>query len=588
MAQWLKVLNFPQHGADPESRKKVKVLFYHAGGQNNWLYPTALHFKTYVETVDPALGQHLDWLIPLQQEISDEELIAKIWQSKVDVLCTSHYLWNHDFFCQQLSRVRPHLPAELIIIGGGPSIDVNKNSEFFNQHPYFDYAVYAAGEQAFVDILQCLIFGKPLLAVTTSNCAWKDPVTAKTHIAGYKFVPMLGVSPFVHNQEMFADMVSLAKQQHQVIWLPYMLTRGCPYSCTFCDWNSGLGNKVSRRKNTYVEDIDLFHKLGLTHIFLSDANVGQYQEDVAMIEYFAEKNIKHDANFYLGGSYSKLHKQNNLKIFHVMAKSGLTGKTFNFSIQDVDETVLQNIDRPDVGWQTHRVMAQELISAYPHMMVKAQLIYALPGQTVASWRNTLRMITKEFIIPVVFLNHPLPTSPAMLDPEYQKKFNFEYVDSQRLLGVWQPDVKESQMKWYLSCIPKSSSSFDQKDIVIMNLLNAIYTAGAYINIYLIKHSMPPIDIEIMVDSFLQSKNYENLFDNLLYNWTRQNKFIFTQKFSGQHSYIFDDGLAADMLGDKSFLQFVVNISPAETKKTLAQSVLNGCFQKYYLEIQELD
>jgi putative methyltransferase len=149
------------------------------------------------------------------------------------------------------------------IVAGGPSIDVNNNKDFFEQYPYIDYAVYGAGEQAFADIVDHLLNQKPMIAFNTSNCAWKNHKTKKTVVADYKFVKMIETSPFVHNKELFSAMVDDAKKKNISVWLPYTLTRGCPYSCTFCDWNSGLGNKVSRRKNTYQQEIDLFQQLGV-------------------------------------------------------------------------------------------------------------------------------------------------------------------------------------------------------------------------------------------------------------------------------------------------------------------------------------
>ena len=384
-------------------KNKLKILFYHAGGHTAWLYPAALQLKTYIDLFYQDVADQLEWLIPIQQEVSDEELIQHIEQTETDILCTSHYLWNHTFLTSQLSRVRNKLKNTIKVIAGGPSIDVNNNKDFFNQHSCVDYAVYGAGEQAFADIIDHLVTEKPMIAFNTSNCAWKNHNTGKTVVADYKFVKMIETSPFVHNAELFGHMVADAKKKNVPVWLPYTLTRGCPYSCTFCDWNSGLGNKVSRRKNTYREEIDLFQRLGVKNIYLSDANVGQYDEDIDMMDYFAQKNLKENAGFHVSGNFSKLKKENNLKIFNIMAQGRLVTKTLNFSVQDTNKQVLDNIDRPDVGWDVHVAMANELQEKYPHLIVKAQLIYGLPGQTPTTWRHTLEQITQQNILPIVFL-----------------------------------------------------------------------------------------------------------------------------------------------------------------------------------------
>jgi hypothetical protein len=570
--------HFWQHDAVEQDivvapKNKLKILFYHAGGHTAWLYPAALQLKTYIDLFYQDVAGQLEWLVPIQQEVTDNELIQHIERTDADILCTSHYLWNHAFLTAQLSRVRPKLKHTIKVIAGGPSIDVNNNHNFFEQYPYIDYAVYSAGEQAFADIVDHLVNNKPMIAFNTSNCGWKNHNTGRTIVSDYKFVKMIETSPFVHNKDLFSAMVSDAKKKNVPVWLPYTLTRGCPYSCTFCDWNSGLGNKVSRRKNTYQQEIDLFQQLGVTNIYLSDANVGQYTEDIDMIDYFAKKNLKENAGFHVGGNFSKLKKENNLKIFNIMAQGRLVNKTLNFSVQDINQQVLDNIDRPDVGWDVHVSMANELREKYPHLIVKAQLIYGLPGQTPATWRHTLEQVTQQNILPVIFLNEPLPASPAIYDPEYQGKFQYEYVHSNRILGGI-----------YSSKIPKKSSSFDQQDLVHMNLLSAIYLALSAINFALREHNSQPLNITQVVDEFLTNVHYKTLYNNLYHNWTVENNFYYTVDFSGNPTQIPDLILGLKLAEDVAFLKYLSTFLLVDDRREFLKMAIKSEFQKMIYEI----
>jgi len=560
-------------------KNKLKILFYHAGGtfagHTAWLYPAVLQLKTYIDLFCQNVADQLEWSVPIQQEMSDDELIRHIEQTDVNVLCTSHYLWNHAFLTAQLSRIKNKLKHNVKVVAGGPSIDVNNNGNFFEQHPYIDYAVYGAGEQAFADIVNHLVTDRPLIAFNTSNCAWKNHNTGKSIVADYKFVKMIETSPFVHNKELFSAMVDDAKKKKISVWLPYTLTRGCPYSCTFCDWNSGLGNKVSRRKNTYQQEINLFQQLGTTNIYLSDANVGQYDEDVEMIEYFGQKNLQENAGFHVGGNFSKLKKDNNLKIFHIMSRTGLANKTLNFSIQDTNHEVLKNINRPDVGWDVHLSMANELQKTYPNQIIKGQLIYGLPGQTVATWRQTLEQVTKANILPVIFLNEPLPASPAIYDPEYQNKFKFEYSQSNRILVD----------KIYSSLIPKKSSSFDQSDLVHMNLLNAVYFALAVINLALTEYNLERLNTSKIVDDYVTTPNYQNLYNNLYHNWTVDNNFYYTIDYSGNKCLI----ELQLLVHDREFLKYVISVLPTNRKSEISKLVFANRFSEFLAEIaQDID
>jgi tRNA A37 methylthiotransferase MiaB len=507
---------------------KLKILFYHANPVDwpkAWLYPLVLQLKMQIELFCPEIKDQLEWLIPIQQEISDEELIKQIEQTDVNILCTSHYIWNHDHLCEQLSRIKSKLKDGFKIIAGGPSIDVNINKEFFTHHHYIDYAVYGPGEVAFADIVTHLVTKKPLVAFNTSNCAWQNHKTGKTVIADYKVVKMIETSPYIHNKDMFTVMATQLKEQAKLdkkeVWMPYTVTRGCPYSCTFCDWNGGLGTKVSRRKNTYQQEIDLFEELDLTNMYLSDANVGLYNEDVDMVEYFAEKNIKGNNKFIIQGNYSKLNKNNNLKIFHALARGRLITRTLNFSLQDTNQQVLKNIDRPDIGWDEHVKIARELKTTHPHLIIKAQIIYGLPGQTPETWKQTLLQLIEENILPIIFLNEPLASSPALYDTNYQDKFQFEYIESNRL---------DWGYRTYLSVIPKKCISFSQVDLVEMQVTSVLMHALSVINLRL---NLTREELELIADSLLTSENYRRLCDNLYHNWTVDNNFYYTISFAGE-------------------------------------------------------
>jgi radical SAM superfamily enzyme YgiQ (UPF0313 family) len=562
--------------------QRFRILLYHAGGTKAWLYPAVLHLKTYIDITYPEVADRLEWLLPIQQTLTDAELLEYVKQHQPDALCTSHYIWNHEYLVKQLSAVRAQLPGHVKVIAGGPSINVNLDPDFFNKHPYIDYAVYGAGEHAFADIVKSLVDQTPMVAFNTSNCGWINHNTGQPIVADYKFVKMISTSPFTHNRELFAAMTQALLERTGTLYLPYTLTRGCPYSCTFCDWNSGLGNKISRRKNTYQEEIDLFHELGIKQIYLSDANVGQYEEDVDMIEYFAQKNLQHSAGFKISGNYSKLRKDINLKIFNIMATSGLVQKTLNFSIQDTNEEILKNIDRPDVGWDVHAAMADELISKHPQLIVKAQLIYGLPGQTPTTWRETLRQITQKNILPIVFLNEPLPASPAMYDPEYQRRFHFEYVKSTRIeLGV----------DFYVSEIPKKCISFDQQDLVEMTLLSGVYNALSVIKFIVLRQTGMYIDIEPIVDKLLTTSYYQTLCDNLYINWTTEQKFYFTKDFTGNPAVITCDPMpfGGYLASNNNFIAYVAKLLPQDASKTLMQLALQSNFKDLAYELcNEID
>ena len=525
----------------------LKVLFYHANDtiRNDadkiiFLGVAALYLKTWIDQNRPNIGEQIQWSVPIQKKLSDEELVLLLNREKPDLFCSSHYIWNDSFICSQLNRIKNLVPEDICFVAGGPSINVNIDLDFFNKNPFADYAIYGAGEVAFADIAESVLSRKKLIAFNTSNVAWHNKQQQKTVVADFKYVPQLSISPYTSNIDLFTKMVQSESNRGVSVVIPYDLTRGCPYSCTFCDWNSGLTNKTTRRKNSYKEEIDLFQKLEIKNIYLADANVGQYQEDIDMIEYMGNKNIFENAGFKIDGNFSKLRKENNLKIYHLLAKANLITDYagFTISVQDINKTILENIDRPDVGWDVHLSMIKELKQAYPHISSKIQLIQGLPGQTVNSWRKTLSEISKHDLQLQIFISELLPASPAARDKSYQEKFKFVYSSSERFNGE----------HYFNATFPASCVSFNQKDFVKMTILSHIYSALTQFR----TQSIAVFNLEKVVDDFLKSPMYKAVEENLYSNWINYNKFYYTIGLDGNKldgkgcltaCYIFNTGTA---------------------------------------------
>jgi len=503
-----------------------KILFYCAqeieyASNRIFLSVAPLYLKTYVDNELPDIAKQLEWIAPQQQKMSDDDFVSLCNQVQPDLICTSHYIWNHNFVIDQLTRVHDRLP-KTVIVCGGPSIDVNIDSEFFKKYPFFDYAIYGAGEVAFGDLVTSLVNKTKLIAFNTSNIAWYNK--QKSTIADFKYVPQSKISPYLHCADMLKSMVKTVQDLGVKAAVPYELTRGCPYSCTFCDWNSGLSNKVTRRKNSYKDEIDLFYKCNIQTIFLSDANVGQYDEDLDMIKYFAKVNIEKNAGFVLLGNFSKLKKENNLKIYHAMAQGKLIERNFNISVQDIHDDILKNVDRPDVGWAEHEKMIDELVNTYPQYVAMTQLIVGLPGQTPVTWRETLRKVTAKKTFPQIFLNELLPASPAARNQEYQQKFNFKYSTSERfsvLTGV--------NGTYFRGKFPQSCFSFTEQDMVKMIMLTIVYLSLAALRSITVFENRP-VNFEPIVDKFLASETYALLENNLYTNWLEKDKFYFSLDF----------------------------------------------------------
>jgi putative methyltransferase len=514
----------------------IKVLFYHKvavfaasfdfdyfrdGIQTVYPSLASVYLKTHLELNNPDLANKVEWLLPIQFEKNNQELIDIINKEKPDLFCTGHYIWNHDSIMEQLEAIKPHIPSQTKIVVGGPHIDVAQNPDFFTKYPFVDYAIYASGENAFADLVNSIVNDKKLIAFNVSNLAWFDKEKNKQIVAEWKYVPQNKTSPYLYNRDYFSRIIKDIFQQGYEVSMPYELTRGCPYACTFCDWNSGFTNKTTRRKGSYQDEIDLFQELGIKNILLSDANVGQYEEDIDLVKYILEKNTKENAGFKVDGNFAKLKKDNVLKMFHIIARINTnnftesTGLGFMLAVQDINKEVLKNIDRPDVGWDDHLKMAYELRESYPQIQTKVQVIQGLPGQTKESWRATLAEIARHNIVLQPFLHSLLPSSPAYMNPEYAAKWKPTYSDSIR----YSADHKYFRGTFMSSCV-----SFSESDMVEMSVITQFYVT---LTTFKFLYQYLNFDFEKIVTAFTKTKYYHGLRENLYTNWKEKDSYYYT-------------------------------------------------------------
>ncbi len=86
----------------------------------------------------------------------------------------------------------------------------------------------------------------------------------------------------------------LIKENPEEKWLASWETnRGCPFSCTYCDWGSATNSKVSRMHldRVYAE-LDWFSKNKVEFIFCCDANFGMLPRDYDIALRAAENKKK--------------------------------------------------------------------------------------------------------------------------------------------------------------------------------------------------------------------------------------------------------------------------------------------------------
>lgn len=416
--------------------KKLKIYFYSPGFSSSrpvsefahrekvvFVNPTPLYLDAYTKRHEPELHNLYEWAKVQYLPLSQDELVEQLKQYDIDVLALSIYTWNKSNLVRIIKNIhsKTHKPIKIII--GGPGVNVVRDSNYLADFPEVEFAIYAQGEIPFVSIVKHYLGIEKISVLKTKNVAWLENGRLKK--ADYEFIKIKSGSPIVEARPLLEQIVNDPELTDWILHFPYETSRGCPYNCAFCDWTSGLSHKVAKRKFAYELELETLGELGLVNLYMADANFGLFPEDVGVAETMARLKKEKKYNFWIhGNNFSKTKKDQVFKIADIFLDAGIV-PYLKFSIQDIDDNVLDNIDRPDLPWSQHVEYINNLRKKYPKAVMALDIIKGLPGQTRESWENVYEEICKHDLQLDVYDWEIIANSPAGYDKEYQVKMQLK-------------------------------------------------------------------------------------------------------------------------------------------------------------------
>ena len=318
-----------------------------------------------------------EWL-PTEYFYADD-IVDTIIDEGTNILCLSVYLWNFESL-MKVAREAKEINPKLCVIVGGPECHANTESNWFHKYDFVDFAVYGDGESSFCKLLDWMIDSKDISLNSIPNLITPDHMNPHEILKFNQYEsysPYLDLSDeFLFDYKSFKDTVN-----GDFVYLPYERTRGCMYSCAFCDWQSGLHYKVNRRINDYKLEIDFFAENQIRSMHI-DANVGMFKEDVELYEYVYGQMKKHDLEFIPTEprNMAKLNKERVALIYDILCNAS-PKYNVKVSLQAIYKDVLANINRPDVPWIDHKKIILKTKADHPEIAVIPELIMGLPGMT---------------------------------------------------------------------------------------------------------------------------------------------------------------------------------------------------------------
>lgn len=292
-----------------------------------------------------------------------------------DVIGFSHYIWNKNY-CYTLARELKKSNPNCKIIFGGPETPITQ-SQLFQKHPYIDIVVKNEGEKCFRDILEnndCSTISGLLLNDNTKTLDTGPNVR----------IDELDCIPSPYLTGIFDDLIYKNKN---ITWNVILeTTRGCPYSCTFCDWGSLTYSKIKKfNLDRIFSELEWFGKNGFDHVIFADANFGILERDFQIADKLIEVQKKYSNPKTYSVSWAKNQKREVVSIVKKLIEHGGNNIGLNLSLQTLDTQVLKNIKRDNLA--INHVQEVFALCEKNNIPLYTELILGLPGETLESWKQ---------------------------------------------------------------------------------------------------------------------------------------------------------------------------------------------------------
>lgn len=332
----------------------------------------------------------------------------------VDIIGLTCYVWNQDTNDNIAKTFKKYNPNGVVLYGG-PNVPESFNDamEYANNRKYVDHFFVGPGEK---NLLNFLKFNK---LEGTYNYEFFNITTNRSL---YQISREETPTPF---QEGIFDHVF---QQEASVGAPVETTRGCPYSCAFCDWGGQSNSKIIKfeeekiyKELLYMLKYDNFHYIDFT-----DANYGIFKRDLDIIKFIcANKNKLKSVSF------SGFAKNGTPILSEIIEELGNHFKMFlneiKLSLQTMSDETLKTIKRSNI--KTEKIislMNDAKIKDKDKKSVSIELIIGLPGETAKSWLDTLCK-TVELNVEAVKIHRLIVlTNTPINSQEYIKENNITF------------------------------------------------------------------------------------------------------------------------------------------------------------------
>lgn len=344
--------------------------------------------QAFAETVDPDLNSQYVYENYLFHTLNGVEAEAeKIIDPAILGLSLYGWNWNRS---RKLAKIIKERYPECLVIVGGPHVPDNIEN-WLNENPMFDIAVHSEGEITWSKIIREFQLSGPkkFNYESIDGISWNYRGETVTNKSGEKLGKQIDyISPYLAGY--FNENIKECNLLNVPTIAVWETNRGCPYSCTFCDWGSYTNQKLRYMDEKRLDAEIEFFGSNINEIHVADANFGILPRDVEIAKKLADQKYSKGTLKKVHASFAKNNKDRVLEIVKILHNYKMTEGGASLSLQSMNDDVLKVIKRSNISLQAYadlqRALNELQIPNY------TELILGLPEETTTSFLDTIERI----------------------------------------------------------------------------------------------------------------------------------------------------------------------------------------------------
>jgi len=330
-----------------------------------------------------------EWLVPIYKRLPIADAVNQL--KKADIVFFSVYVWNFQLSLEIAKRL------DCKTVFGGPHV----THDLCEKYPFVDDICKGEGERTVVAILE-----------------GKEKSNGRIH--DMDSIP----SPYLDG--VFNPLIKAYPDEN---WIALWETnRGCPFSCSFCDWGSATQSKVYKFKMDRLrKEVDWFADHKIEYVYCCDANFGMLPRDLELAQYVAQ--VKRDTGYphKLSVQNTKNSTERSYAVQKLLSDEGLN-QGVTVSMQSLDKNTLKSIKRQNISTESFETIQKRFTK--DGVYTYTDLILGLPGETYDSFLDgTIKTIEGGQHNRIQFNNLSILPGAEMADPEYQKKYGMVTIEA---------------------------------------------------------------------------------------------------------------------------------------------------------------